>query len=239
VTARDTDGRDAGATDDGAPEPDPGRTMPDVTPAAHVEDGGDEPKLPRRRLQDILLELWHQKPGPRESSRNADPKLLPPGKEIVDKLDRRERLLGYVSVVLAAVLTILGYFADRHSTVANDRKFATSLLLAGLVVSGILLLGTLLRRRALLGFASFIAGMQMISFSDVTGILYLFFGGWLIVRVMRKQRHDQAVAKLAGTGGASVAKATKAAVPAPSARYTPPKRARARAGARATPARKR
>jgi len=231
VTARDSD--------DGVPESDVAHATAEVTPSAHAEDDPGESKLPRRRLQDILLDLWHQKPGPRESSRNAEAKLLPPGKEIVDKLDQRERLLGYASAVLAAVLTIVGYFHDRHSTIANDRKFATSLLLAGLIVSGILLLGTLLRRRALLGFASFIAGMQMLSFSDVTGILYLFFGGWLIVRVMRKQRHDQAVTKLAGSSGTPAAKATKSAVPAPSARYTPPKRARARAGARATPARKR
>ena len=55
----------------------------------------------------------------------------------------------------------------------------------------------------------------------------MFFGGWLIFRVMKKQRQDQAAGRFSGTvdGGRRRGRAeTKAPVAKASKRYTPPRR---------------
>ena len=186
-----------------------------------------------RSLRKLGSDLWRQKPGPRapRSTQTA----TPPSKQVVDGLSHQEWILGIVATVLDVAVTVFGYFADERSHVLVYHREATSLLLAGLVGGGLMALGTLMRRRALLGFASFIVGMEMISFAGVQGILFLAFGGWLIVRVMRKQKQDQAAGRSIATVDPARRRGPGTSTPkAPSAskRYTPPRGARAASGRR-------
>lgn len=186
-----------------------------------------------RRLLDIVSGLWHQKPGVRGSKQMAAPP--PNAKEVVDGLSRQELVLGLAATLFDVAITVAGYFADHHSHVLVYRREASSLLLAGLVGGALMGLGTLMRRRALLGFASFIVGMEMISFAGVQGVLYLAFGGWLIVRVMRKQKQDHAAGRPTDTIDPSRRRGAGTApgsAPSASKRYTPPRNARAASGRR-------
>ena len=185
-----------------------------------------------RSLVEIVRDLWHQKPGPREPK---EPTPLPANsKEIVNGLERREIIFGAILSAIAAVLAVAVYFVARGSANTTIRHDAATYLIAGLVGCAILVGGVVFRRRALLGFASFLVGMEMLSTGFLYGaVLYLFFGGWLIFRVMKKQRQDQAAGRFSGTvdtGPKSRGNQTTK-VPAASKRYTPPRRAATRAAA--------
>lgn len=184
------------------------------------------PDHPRpKRLVEIVSELWRQKPGTRAPKRGTSDRALS-AKEVVNGLDRKELLVGTALTVLDLALTVIVFFYWRHSANVKARHYAPDFLIAGLVGAGILAFGAALRRRALLGFAAFIVGMELISFGLVYGILYLFFGGWLIVRVMRKQRQDQARGKYTGTVDTGPKPRRAPSQPSASKRYTPPRRAK-------------
>lgn len=191
-------------------------------------DGADERSSssvhrPPKRLREIAADLWHQKPGVRATAPGATERALST-KEVVNGLERREHLLGVASAALDLVITVAVFLYWRHSSEAKFRHYAPEFLVAGLIGVGILALGTALRRRALLGFGAFMVGMELISFGIVYGVLYLFFGGWLIVRVMRKQKQDQAKGTFSGTVDTGPKKARATAAPKASKRYTPPRR---------------
>lgn len=184
----------------------------------------------RRSVKAVALELWHQKPGARAA--RPTPASVPGEKEIVNGLERREVIIGTVLGVIDIGLAILAFFTLHSSHIAKDRQAAGTYLVAGLIAAAIMLGGVIFRRRALLGFGSFFVGMELLT----TGLLleavvFLFFGGWLIFRVMKKQKQDQAAGRYTGTidtGGRRRGRAATAAArtpaPKPSKRYTPPRR---------------
>jgi hypothetical protein len=118
-----------------------------------------------------------------------------------------------------------GYFVNRHSTIEKARAGATELLVAGLILIVIMFAGIIFQRATIVGIASFIIGFEMVSGEDIFGAIFLIFGGWILIRHMRRQR-----AALAG--GAKPTRAAKATPtrpgsrPKPSKRYTPPRRSR-------------
>lgn len=178
----------------------------------------------RRHLRDIASELWHQKPGPRAP---RAPRPLPAdAKEVVNGLDQRERMLGFAATFITIGTSVWGYSVEHHSKVASTRAIAPDLLVAGLILGALMGLGTVLRRRALLGFAAFMTGFELITGGDIAGIVFLGFGGWLIVRVMRKQKMDRAAAGGTSAPAPRASRQRAAAIPkAPKAskRYTPPR----------------
>lgn len=205
--------------------------------ATHAErpSSSSEARPPdeRRTLKQRALELWHRPSRQRLQGQRFD---AADAKAIVDGLSRQELMLGAAGAALDVAFTLVAYFADRHSSTLVYREAASFVLLAGLVTSALMGLGAALRRRALLSFASFLAGMAMLSFAGVEGILYLGFGGWLIFRVMRKQRQDRATGMAMGSTSATrrpkpATKATPSAAPSAPAsaskRYTPPRRSKA------------
>lgn len=203
----------------------------DQAPPERAEGAEEPTHFKPRSLVEIVSDLWHQKPGPRAPKAPVAPAS---SKEIVNGLERREVIFGAVLSAIAAVLAVAVYFVARASSTAAIRHDAATYLIAGLVGCAILVGGVVFRRRALLGFASFLVGMEMLSTGFLYGaVLYLFFGGWLIFRVMKKQRQDQAAGRFRGTidtgPKAGANKSTK--VPAASKRYTPPRRAATRAAA--------
>jgi hypothetical protein len=144
-------------------------------------------------------------------------------REIVNGLDRRELRYGFTATVLAGGLSVLGYATEHASTVSTTRQEAGTLLVSMLIGTVLLGLGTAFRRRALLGFAAFMVGLEQLSVHFLPGTLaYMGFGAWLIYRVLQKNKQGR------GTG-APVARAVAtpvktSAAPTASKRYTPPKR---------------
>ena len=190
--------------------------------------GGAAPR--GRGIREILTDLWHQKPGVRQDRPGATERLLSE-KQIVNGLARNEVMIGAALAVLQLAITIAVYLYWHGSHEVKYRHYAPDFLVAGLIGEALLAGGLAIRRRALLGFAAFLVGMELISFGLIYGILFLFFGGWLILRVMRKQRQDQAREKVEGGGGTRVGARSRDARgaaggplrPKASKRYTPPK----------------
>ena len=143
-------------------------------------------------------------------------------------LDEREHRFAVAATVLALGLVTAGYFVNRHSTIEKARAGATELFVAGLILIVIMFAGIIFQRATIVGIASFIIGFEMISGEDIFGAVFLIFGGWLLIRNMRRQR----AALAGGARPARAAKATPtrpAGPPKPSKRYTPPRRSGAAA----------
>jgi uncharacterized protein YneF (UPF0154 family) len=195
-------------------------------------EGGPPPEQTStaRRLRELASKPFRQKPGSPETQASRP---APGTKEIVNGLDHTELTLAICATVFEIGFTIIGYFlALRHSANLDVRRAAPSVLLAGMVGGAILALGTAFRRRALVGFACFIVGFEMISFSaefgsfQLQGFVYIILGLWLIMRVMRKQKQDRQRPKLSKTVDARTVRRRSDGPPQPSKRYTPPRRAR-------------
>ena len=117
------------------------------------------------------------------------------------------------------------YVVNRHSTVTKVRADALELFIAGLILVAIMFGGIIFRRASLVGIASFMMGFELFSGGDLFGVIFLVFGGWLLLRMVRRQR-----AETAAGGRPSAPKSTPpraAGPPKPSKRYTPPRRSRA------------
>jgi len=172
-------------------------------------------------------------PGQTPSARTAATKAA------VNGLDKRERSLGFIAMGFALALTaiVVVPFLTHHEKPSADTLKTLSavhyFLAEGIVVSTFLLLGTLLRRRALLGFACLATGIWLVGLPALRlfGLAYLALGAWLLLKGLKAQqggarpprtaapsqprpsRRSRAEARNAGTRSA----------PKPSKRYTPPK----------------
>jgi hypothetical protein len=140
-------------------------------------------------------------------------------------LDDREYRYSVAATVLALGLVTAGYIVNRRSTELKIRSDAITLLVAGLVLVAIMLGGVIFRRGSMIGIASFMMGFELITAEDVFGVVFLIFGGWLLIRNVRRQRAEQ----VAHPRPAREAKRTPTKAngpPKPSKRYTPPRRSR-------------
>jgi hypothetical protein len=159
-------------------------------------------------------------------------------KQVVDGLDAWELRLAIAAAVIQAALTPVFYFYWRSHGDAAVRAAVVDFLITGVVTTVIIALGAAFKRRALVGFAAFLTGMAWLTYGNLfLAVIYLGFGGWLIVRVMRKQRQDREAGRvpLARSRRASSSVSPRP-MPKPSKRYTPPRRAtkgRASSGGRA------
>ena len=120
--------------------------------------------------------------------------------------------------------------------------------LEGVVVGAFLLLGTILRRRALLGFACLATGIWLVELPALRlfGLAYLALGMWLLLRGLKAQqgatggspRKPAPSQPRASRRSRAEAKSTNGrAAPKPSKRYTPPKPTRPAPPKKPAPAR--
>lgn len=199
---------------------------------------------------------------PKSSGRISDPEL----RERMRTLDPQERRFGFIGVPLALLVSLLTLrkitttiSVGPPSKIGRPCKTGSSLNHAlklcevtvtghaadyqlifalGLVLSAVLLFGTYRSIRTLVIFTTLFIGL----FAGVPGILFLFFGGWLVLRSWRLQRYgakdgatarrvamersaekrDQRRARASGAtaGGAKAGPSGKPVIP-PSKRYTP------------------
>ncbi len=162
-------------------------------------------------------------------------------KKAVNTLDGREQRIGFFAFVFEVALTAIiatPYLThhvkpnnDTLKTIAAVHDFA----LEGIVVALFLLLGTLLKRRALLGCGSLAAGIWLAELPSlrVFGLAFLGLGMWLLLKGLKSQQGARGAPRGAGSQPRR-AKASRAdaksvasrAAPKPSKRYTPPKPSR-------------
>lgn len=168
-------------------------------------------------------------------------------KAAVNGLDRREHRLGITATVVELFLTgivTIPYLLHFHKHSTSELKTMGAVhvfLIEGLVLGAGLLLGTLLKRRALLGFASLLVGAWLLQVKalSVLGIAFLGFGLWLVVKALKftnKAGRDSgrsgtrsATARTATSKDARQKKSTRLedrSAPKPNKRYTPPKPSR-------------
>ena len=161
----------------------------------------------------------------------------------VNLLDARERRIGIIATVAELVLTAfvtVPYLFHHHKSSTSELKTNSAVhvfLIEGLVLGVILMLGTIVKRRALLGFASLLVGLWLLQVKALflIGIGYLGFGLWLVVKGLKHaNKGDRGAARGSTRGAASRPRAQKAgrsnskpsadrSAPKPNKRYTPPK----------------
>jgi hypothetical protein len=203
------------------------------------------------------------RPRPRSSSRQADASETPDdglspaqraaaAKKAVNTLDSRERRIGFFALVFELALTgiiVIPYLTHRVKLNKNNLKTMAAVhdfLLEGIVVAVFLLLGTVLKRRALLGFGSLAAGIWLAELPSlrVFGLAFLGLGMWLLLKGLKSQQGPRGGPRGSGSqprrakSSRADAKAVAArAAPKPSKRYTPPKPTRRPPAKKPAPAR--
>jgi hypothetical protein len=159
-------------------------------------------------------------------------------KAAVNNLNSRERQVGFVALAFELSLTalvVVPYLTHRVKLSKADLKTMSAVhlfLVEGLVVGVFLLLGTLSKRRALLGFACLASAIWLIELPAlrVFGLAFLGLGVWLLVKGLKSQQNAaRGSARPASQPRPSKRSRAQAealqarAAPKANKRYTPPK----------------
>ena len=135
----------------------------------------------------------------------------------VNFIDKRERLIGYFLGVAMMALAVVAYIHYHHLVYPQDittqnayRREAPWLLVITLGLGLFIVLATLFKRRAALGFTLLLAGAGNPSGQLVINLIYLGTGLWLIFRAMRRSP-SKAARLRAGAGAAGGAGARRGA----------------------------
>ena len=157
-------------------------------------------------------------------------------RKAVNYLDQRERRIAVTATIFELALTmivVVPYLAHKNKT--SDLKTMGAVhvfLFEGIVLFIFLLIGTVLKRRALFGFASLLVGFWLLQIKalSILGIAYVGLGMWLVFKGLKSPRaQGQGAARKAATqprtrGSRRGEKAIAGrAAPKPNKRYTPPK----------------
>ena len=149
----------------------------------------------------------------------------------VSFIDKRERIIGYVLGVAMCILAIASYFHFRHIVVTPVtlqnavRREAPWVLAITLALGLMILLATLFKRRAALGFTLLLAGVANFNGDLFIGIIYVGTGLWLVFRALRRSPK----ARTAGAG-------TRATTARAGSRTSAATTTTTRAGSRTSPA---
>ena len=114
----------------------------------------------------------------------------------MNSLDPRERRIAITATIFELALTLIvvvPYLTHKNHQSTSDLKTLGAVhvfLFEGIVLFIFLLLGTLLRRRALFGFASLLVGFWLLQIKalSILGIAYVGLGMWLIMKGLKSTR---------------------------------------------------
>jgi hypothetical protein len=239
-----------------------------------ADDAGDvggttvaEPYNPTAAMRSFLYRVVappdQKPPRPARTARSVPASKRKPAAELINGLDRRERIISLVAASLAfafAVAVLIVYPhppAHRVSGEVYIEPWAVALIV-GVPAIG-MGVGVAIARRALVGFLAILTGFATLTVLGVYGLLYFGLGIWLIMRASRYSKQVRLAAGETSTtrrpraeraerssrGGSSARSAGKSSsrpaaksaagvvAPAKSKRYTPPRNATA--GRRRTP----
>lgn len=161
-------------------------------------------------------------------------------KAAVNNLDARERRIGFFALAFELALTaiVVVPYLTHHVKVGKSDQLKTLgavhvFLIEGLVVGLFLLLGVLIRRRALFGFASLATGIWLVELPAlrVFGLAYFVLGMWLLFRGLKSQQNASRGTSARPASQPRPSRRSRAAAdavaarsaPKPNKRYTPPK----------------
>ncbi len=129
-------------------------------------------------------------------------------KQIVERLDDRERLFCFAAAALAVVAGIAIYVVEtenKNFRLTKGELTPETTLVLGFVVGGLLLGATLLGRRAPVGFVA-LFGFLFFGTRYFAGIPFLVLAVWLLVRSYKFQKEAAATRKAALADGTSAAR---------------------------------
>jgi hypothetical protein len=201
--------------DDQVDETDDAEAYDDEVDEAEVED---EPPPPPPRISSTLRRLsqWRPPPPRRPLPQDKSGRVLSE-KQIVDGLDSRERLISSIAAILALALAValaVAVSTDHVKKVKGQATAETALIVCGVLIlpAAVMLVGVFIKRRALVGFTSFLLGFELYTFVGILSLPYFVVGGWLLLRAYRlsKLRRELAVPETRSTraGRASATTAT-------------------------------
>jgi hypothetical protein len=124
-------------------------------------------------------------------SKNGAPLSDRDAKRAIYQLNDRERLFSFASAVVAAGFGIAIYVSEtsnKHFRLAKGELTPQTMLLVGIVAAVLLLVATLVGRRALVGFMVFFAGAGFSTNSFVLALPFWALAFWLLYRSSRIQR---------------------------------------------------
>jgi hypothetical protein len=126
-------------------------------------------------------------------------------RQAIDRLDERERRFSFAAAGLAAVAGIAVYVAETsnpHFRLAKNQLTPQTTLVLGLVAAGLLLVTTLIGRRALVGFMALFTFLAL-GTQYLLGVPFLVLAIWLLYRSFKVQREASAAARAARTESTS------------------------------------
>ncbi len=126
-------------------------------------------------------------------------------KQIVERLDDRERLFCFAAAALAVVAGIAIYVVEtenKNFRLTKGELTPETTLVLGFVVGGLLLGATLLGRRAPVGFVA-LFGFLFFGTRYFAGIPFLVLAVWLLARSYKFQKEAAATRKAAMADGSS------------------------------------
>lgn len=112
-------------------------------------------------------------------------------KRAIYMLNDRERLFSFASAVVAAGFGVAIYVSEtsnKHFRLTKGELTPQTMLLVGLIAGALLLVATLVGRRALVGFMVFFAGAGFSTNSFVLALPFWALAFWLLYRSSRIQR---------------------------------------------------
>jgi hypothetical protein len=145
-------------------------------------------------------------PGGTARTANAPPSATPrSSKQIVERLDDRERLFCFAAAALAVVAGIAIYLVEtenKNFRLTKGELTPETTLVLGFVVGGLLLGATLLGRRAPVGFVA-LFGFLFFGTRYFAGIPFLVLAVWLLARSYKFQKEAAAARRAAMAEGAT------------------------------------
>jgi len=186
------------------------------------EEQGPEEERPPNGSNEAQAQLPQRRPRPSGIQvEQARRKLL------VQRLEERERHIGFIAAVVLLAFFLALVIPQWHRLVPKNQLGPPELLGVGIGLTLLLLVGTLLRRRATLAFAAFLAGFALLSFGGIIlAFPYLFIAGWILIRAWKTEHSMEPLP-------ASTGPSTRAARSSRGSRLADARQRGATAGARA------
>jgi hypothetical protein len=109
----------------------------------------------------------------------------------IDRLDDRERRFSFIGAAGAALFGTIIYFSETnaHKPLAKGQVSPQTTLLLGLGAAALLLIATLIGRRAPVGF---VALFTFLALGPIPGLPFLALAAWLLYRSWKVQREASA-----------------------------------------------
>ena len=142
------------------------------------------------------------------TSKSTSPSPAQSTKRIVERLDDRERRLCFAASGLAVLAGIVIYVVEHENSHFRLRKgelTPETTLVIGFAVGALLLVATLIGRRAPVGFVALFAFLAF-GTQYFAGIPFLVLAVWLLVRSYKYQKEAAATRKASMAGGVTPAR---------------------------------